>query len=131
MKTLHATVINARNLTPKEAVVLRYICEGFGRKDIAKRRFRSEGTVAKQIEAVAEKLDCHSSAEIVATATALKMVEIRVESREPIGRQLMVMLLLMVNLSSFDIDQMRLRRTPRPVRTRCTSVRLVKLQKQL
>ena len=110
---------------------MRYICEGYGRKDIAKRRFRSEGTVAKQIEAVAEKLDCHSSAEIVATATALKMVEIKVETSQPIGRQLIVILLLLVNLSSFDVDQMRLRRTPRPVRMSRASGRLVKLQKQL
>jgi DNA-binding CsgD family transcriptional regulator len=73
---INAEVVNRGPLTAQEAVVLKHLCEGYMRKEIASRVFRSYGCVSKQIESIAEKLGAHSAAEIVAVAVAEGLVEI-------------------------------------------------------
>jgi DNA-binding CsgD family transcriptional regulator len=75
-----AEVVNPGPLTAQEAVVLRHLCEGRMRKEIAARLFRSYGCISKQIDSIAEKLDARSAAEIVAIAVAKGMVEISITS---------------------------------------------------
>ncbi len=47
------------------------------RKEIALKTFRSYGCISKQVESIAEKLQAHSSTEIVAIAIAECLVEIQ------------------------------------------------------
>jgi DNA-binding CsgD family transcriptional regulator len=93
---ISAEVINRGPLTAQEAVVLRHLCEGRMRKEIAARLFRSYGSVSKQIDSIAEKLDAHSAAEIVAMAVAKGMVEIRIThaSRQAVIKCLLLLLLI-------------------------------------
>jgi DNA-binding CsgD family transcriptional regulator len=94
---ISAEVINRGPLTAQEAVVLRHLCEGRMRKEIAARLFRSYGCVSKQIDSIAEKLDARSAAEIVATAVAKGMVEISINST---GQQAVIKILLLAILTA-------------------------------
>lgn len=127
MKKLSATVVNVGPLSKKEAIILRYLCEGFMRKEIASKVCRTQSCVGKQIESIAHKLDCHSAAEIVATATALDMVKIKITE---VGHWLqnLLSILLVFNIALSHVD-MRGPRSPRPIKTR-TTARLVRSIRQ-
>jgi len=77
---LHATLTDHPSLTPREQAVLRLLCEGLMRKQIARILHRSYGSVSKHIEAIAEKLDAHSTAEIIAKAVAKHWISITLET---------------------------------------------------
>jgi DNA-binding CsgD family transcriptional regulator len=96
MSRIEATIIERGPLTAQEAVVLRHLCEGRMRKEIAARVFRSYGCVSKQIDSIAEKLNAHSAAEIVAVAVAKGMVNIRFDhaDRQAVLKCLLLAVLL-------------------------------------
>lgn len=73
---LHATITDNGPLTPQETKVLKLLCTGLLRKQIAYQLHRSYGSVSKQIESIALKLNAHSAAEIVAKAVASGLVQI-------------------------------------------------------
>jgi DNA-binding CsgD family transcriptional regulator len=74
-----AEVIDKGQLTAQEAVVLRHLCEGKMRREIAFSVHRSYGCVSKHVESIAAKLNARSAAEIVSVAVAKGMVKIRIE----------------------------------------------------
>ena len=129
MHNIHAAIIKPGPLSAKEAVVLRFMCEGYCRKEIAGLVFRSVSTVGTQIESIAEKLDCHCAAEIVATAVAAGLVTIEITNEHGLFMKFMIILLL-VNITSSHMDLRRGPRSPRPVRTMRASSRLVRRQEQ-
>lgn len=77
MKCLTAKIINKGPLTDKEAEVLRYLCEGYYRPEIALKLHRTLSTVSSHVEHIAEKLHAHGSTEIVVLAEKLGLVEIK------------------------------------------------------
>lgn len=129
MRKLTATVIKPGCISPKEAVVLKYLCEGYLRKEIAHKVVRSQSCISSQLESIAHKLDCHSAAEIVATATALNVVIVEITPEErPHWFNKFVSILLVINIL-FGIVGPRISRTARPVRTR-TAASLVRVIRQ-
>lgn len=113
MKKLHATILKNGPLSNKEASVLRFLCEGYLKRQIAVKIFRTQSTVGKHVESISKKLDSHCAAEIVATSIALGLI--RVEIRESVNTPIKtLLLLLMLNMMFIQIDG---RRPPRPVRT--------------
>jgi DNA-binding CsgD family transcriptional regulator len=74
-----ARIINTDGLTRKEAEVLRYLCQGLMRSEIAEQLHRTHSTVSRHIESIAGKWDAHSAAEIVAMAVAKGLVDIRIQ----------------------------------------------------
>jgi len=116
MHKLLATSIKHGPLSPKEAVILRYLCEGYLRKEIAARVFRTPSTVGKQIESIAGKLECRCSAEIVATAVALGLVNVEVTHDHSLFIKCLALLLIM-NFTAGHIDIRRGPRAPRASRT--------------
>lgn len=111
-KTIHATVKETGPLTPAETKVLKYLCEGYMRKEISRRVFRSYGCVSKQVESISEKLDAHSAAEIVAKAVAQGLVEIKlVEHAQHQALLKCLLLILLMQHQPFDA-----RNPPRHIR---------------
>lgn len=107
---LKATLINPGPLTKKESAVLLLMCEGKMRKEICSICHRSYGCVSKQIEAIAEKLDAHSAAEIVAKAVGNHFVDIVLKG----------LLLVLLCLCCDDcLDMRRTRNAPKTNITRC------------
>lgn len=109
---LHATLTNPGPLTQRESDVLILMCQGQLRKQIAYSLHRSYGTVSKQIEAIAEKLDAHSAAEIVAKAVASQFVDITIKAW-------LLVLLSQCCLAEINIDMRRQPSAPRPPHSRC------------
>jgi DNA-binding CsgD family transcriptional regulator len=104
VKRIHANLLNPGPLSAKEAVVLRYICEGYTRNEIAGLVFRSSSTISSQIDSIAQKLDCHSAAEIVATAFALGLVSITIDQNPSLLRRIVVLILIVsMVVAQFDI----------------------------
>ena len=130
MSHLHASILKRGPLSPKEAVVLRYLCEGYHRQEIANIINRTVSTISKQIESIAFKLDCHSAAEIVGTAVALGLVKIDVIHEHNLFIKFIACFLIVINISSGGVDMRRGPRSPRPVRTRVTASRVVRHQNQ-
>jgi DNA-binding CsgD family transcriptional regulator len=93
--TLTILVLDTQNLTLMETTVLQLLCRGLTRKEIARQRHRSVGTVSHHVENIAKKLQANSTAEIVAKAVARGIVSI--------GLQVVVWLL--VGLGVFAISQ--------------------------
>lgn len=118
---LHAKILKTGCLTNREAVVLKYLCEGYMRKEIAVKVFRSYGCISKQVESIAEKLDAHSSTEIVAVAIAEGLVEIQIIKPQHHYLLNTVLVFLMVG-QMFNGTGRRPPQTPRP------AVRLVRRQ---
>ncbi len=113
MKKIHAIIIERGPLSPKEAAVLRYLCEGYMQKQIALKVCRTQSTVGKHLESISRKLDCHCAAEIVSTSVAMGLI--KVEIRESTNTSLKALLfLLMLNMMFIHTDG---RRPPRPIRT--------------
>ncbi|AWX99543.1 hypothetical protein A8139_05690 [Marinomonas primoryensis] len=113
MKKIHAIIIERGPLSPKEAAVLRYLCEGYLQKQIALKLFRSQSTVGKHIESISRKLDSHCAAEIVSMSVAMGLVkvEIREQTNTPIKA---LLIFLIINMLFIQTDG---RRPPRPIRT--------------
>lgn len=114
MKKLRARVVRLGPLTKTESRVLKYLCEGYTRNEIAVHKLiRSPSTVNRHVESIALKLEARCHAEIVSTAIAAGMVllEFR-EPDAPLITRLMV-ILLMFNVTGSHIE-MRGPRTPRP-----------------
>lgn len=109
---LHATITQRGPLTQQEARVLGLLCTGLLRKQIAHSMHRSYGSVSKQIESIAEKLNAHSAAEIVAKAVANGLVDISLKTI------LMVMVCNAWSAESVNTDMRRQPKTPRPPITR-------------
>lgn len=109
---LHATLNHPGPLTQRESDVLLLLCQGKLRKQIAHTLHRSYGCISKQIESIAQKLDAHSAAEIVAKAVAGHLVDITLKAW---------LLIMTINcgLGDMDIDMRRQPRVPRPPVTRC------------
>lgn len=115
---LVARIINTEGLTEKEAEVLRHLCEGRMRAEIAVRIHRTLSTVSRHIESIAQKWDAHSAAEIVSMAVAKGMVEISINST---GQQTVLkILLLAVMFAPQHIDS---RQPPRHCRHQVKLVR--------
>jgi len=127
MRKIHVTLLKQGPLSPKEAIVLCKLCEGYSRKEIANLVFRSLGTVSCQIESIAYKLKCHSAAEIVATAVAVHLVSIKIDQTHSLFAQCLCAILAF-NISAAHIDLRRAPRSPRPVRSQRTSLRLSRTQ---
>ena len=116
MCKLTVKVLKRGPLSPKEAVILGYLCQGYMRKEIALRVCRTPSTVGKQIESILEKLECHCAAEIVATAIAAEMVEVTINHEHSLFMKI-VCVLLLVNITASHMDLRRGPRSPRPMRT--------------
>jgi len=78
MKRLSAKTLKNGPLTDKESQVLRYLCMGYYRPEIALHLHRTLSTVSKHIEHIAEKLHAHGSTEIVLIAEKMGLVEIKI-----------------------------------------------------
>ncbi|QSB02003.1 hypothetical protein JWZ98_03305 [Methylomonas sp. EFPC1] len=108
---LHATLLKPGPLTKSESRVLLLICQGMMRKEICRLVCRSYGCVSKQIESIAEKLDAHSAAEIVAKAVASQLVDITIKAW-------LLAMLSQCCLADIDQDMRRPPANPRPPHTR-------------
>ena len=115
MKKIHASIIENGPLSTKEAAVLRYLCEGYLKKQIALKVFRSYSTVGKHIESISKKLDCHCAAEIVSMSVAMGLIKVEIKEKENTTSSAVktLSLILMFNLIFPQTD---IRRPPRPVR---------------
>ena len=129
MANIKVSVIDLGRLSPKEAVILAYLCKGYMRKEIALRVCRTPSTVGKQIESIARKLDCHNAAEIVATAVGADMVKITITHEHSLFMK-MICVLLMMNITSSHIDLRRAPRSPRPMRSMRTNARVARYQRR-
>ena len=107
---IHADIVDKGILTPREAEILRYLCEGLMRKEIAKQLSRTPSTVSRHIESIALKLEAHSTAEIVAKAVAKGMVQLSLK---------LLLVAVMVGCTYGDID---IRRPPRQQHVRALRV---------
>lgn len=120
---LHATITNRGPLTQQEARVLQLLSTGLLRKQIAAATYRSYGTVSKQVESIARKLDAHSAAEIVAKAVAAHYVNITLKSW-------LLVMLCQCSFAQINLDMRRSPAAPRPPitsrQTRNTTPRLQK-----
>lgn len=129
MSKINAHILKQGTLSPKESVILRHLCEGYMRKEIAFRVCRTPSTVDKQIESIMEKLDCHCAAQVVATAVAAGLVEITISHEHSLFIK-MVCVLLMINITSSHLDLRRAPRSARPLRSMRTSARVVRTVRQ-
>lgn len=77
--SLTVIVLDAQGLTERETAVLELLCQGYTRKEIARCRHRSFGTVSEHVQNIAQKLEAHSTAEIVAKAVARGIVRISLQ----------------------------------------------------
>lgn len=109
---LHVTLLQQGPLTSRESDILVLLCEGKMRKEICRLCHRSYGCVSKQIEAIAQKLDAHSAAEIVAKAVGNHYVDITLKAW-------LIILLCQCCMATLTIDMRRAPTTPRPPITRC------------
>lgn len=109
---LHATITDRGPLTRQEARVLQLLSTGLLRKQIAAVTYRSYGTVSKQVESIARKLDAHSAAEIVAKAVAARYVDITLKTW-------LMVLLCQCSFAQINLDMRRSPTAPRPPLTRC------------
>ncbi len=96
MKRLTARILKQGTLTDKEIDILRLMCEGYYRPEIAQKKHRTISTISKHIESIAEKLDAHGSTEIVLIAEQLGLIEIKLShSNHPL--MLCIVLLLIAS----------------------------------
>jgi DNA-binding NarL/FixJ family response regulator len=58
------------NLSPKEMEVLRYVCEGYDRKEIAEKMFNSENTIKSYIRSLLNKTDYDSVSKLAIYAVS-------------------------------------------------------------
>lgn len=129
MTKIKAHILKEGLVSSKESAVLRYLCEGYMRKEIALRMCRTQSTVNRHIESIAKKLDCHSAAEIVATAVAVELVKIEITHDHNLFSKF-ILIFLMCNFTAAHLDFQRTPRSPRPLRTTRVSSRLVRGQRQ-
>ena len=130
MKKLRAHIVRPGPLTKTETKVLRYLCEGYTRNEIAMRKLiRSTSTVNRHVESIALKIEAHCHAEIISTAIAAGMVLL--EFREPEAPLItkLMLVLLMFNVTSSHVD-MRGPRSPRPQTTYRASAKLSRTSRQ-
>jgi DNA-binding CsgD family transcriptional regulator len=102
-------------LTNAQNSVLSQLCQGYARKEIARNTKRSVHAVSRHLEAIAERLEAHSAAEIVAKAVALKWVALTLRA-----------LVLAISLSgtlNLEQDSSRCRR---PCQRLSSSVRMMR-----
>lgn len=109
MKRLTAKIVERGPLTAKEAEVLRYLCEGHYRHEIAMKLYRSISTVSAHIDHIAEKLDAQSSTEIVLIAQQMGLVEVRLKQRDNALLKTLLIFIAITQLNGHDI----MRRPPR------------------
>jgi len=111
MKRLKAIILKKGPLTEKESCVLRYLCEGYYRPEIAIHLHRTLSTISKHIENIAQKLDAHGSTEIVKIAEEMGLVKIKlIEHRY---QKLVLILLTLSQVISPNIGR-RPPNSPRP-----------------
>ncbi|WP_366856992.1 helix-turn-helix transcriptional regulator [Methylophaga sp.] len=130
MKKLRVEIVRLGPLTKTEAKVLRYLCEGYTRNEIAFTKLtRSPSTINRHVESIALKLEASCQAEIVSTAYAAGLVVS--EFRDPQAPLLMrlMLVLLMFNVTSGHVD-MRGPRSPRPQTTYRASAKLSRTSRQ-
>ena len=125
MRKLTVKIINRGPLSPKEAIVLEYLCQGYMRKEIAEKVHRTPSTVGKQIESILEKLECHCAAEVVATVVAAGMVKMTISNEHSLFMKF-VCALMLVNITASHMDLRRGPQSPRPQRTYRASSRVVR-----
>jgi DNA-binding CsgD family transcriptional regulator len=137
MSRLRARIVKLGHLTPKEGLVLCYLCRAYSRKEIATDLGLHISTVNRYIESISEKLDSHSHAEIVSTAQALGLVSVTLHKDSPAWHQVLLMLLVF-NSAQSHLSQLftegvdgipellRGPRSPRPIRTNQTTTRLAR-----
>lgn len=136
MKKISVTLKKRGILSKKEADVLLLLCKGMTRQEIANDFYRSLKTINAQVESISRKLECHSTAEIIATAVGSDMVLIEISHTPSHGYKFVMLLLMMLNIQPFltgDInsDMRRGPRSPRPVNSMRLSGRFVRATKQL
>lgn len=115
-----ATVLKRGNLSPAEAKVLRFLCEGYHRKEIALKLFRATSTVNRHIESISKKLDAHCQTEIVVLAVASGMVS--VNTSDSYKQHVLVLIALVIFMQIF-IESPK-RRPPRSPRLQFSSYRI-------
>mgnify|MGYP000299188983 CR=1 FL=1 len=135
MKKISATLKSRGELTKRESQVLLLLCEGLTRQQIADQFHRSFKTINSQVESIARKLECHSAAEIVATAVGYDLVAIHISHTQSALAKFITIFLMLLNLMpSFgmylDSDVRRGPRSPRPHRSARVSSRLVRIPRQ-
>ena len=111
MKRLTVTLLDPGPLSKKEAEVLRQLCHGYSRGEIAAHLFRSRRTIDCHVDAIAAKFGCHSSAEIIATAVAAQLVTIAIADHGPLFK-LVCCLLITTALMGAE-QRLRIQRTTR------------------
>jgi len=112
VKRLKAQIIKNGPLTDKEAEILKYLCMGYYRPEIALQLHRTLSTISKHIEHIAEKLDAHGSTEIVLIAEKTGIVEIKIIEKRP--EKLLLICLILGQLISPNLGR-RPPQTPRPL----------------
>ena len=73
---LNAEILNQGPLTKRESEILKYLCEGFLRKQIAAHLCRSIKTVSAHIDNIERKLEVHSTPQIISKSVASGYVAI-------------------------------------------------------
>ncbi len=112
MKRLQAKIIKNGPLSQKECVVLRLLCEGYYRPEIALKLNRTIHTVSSHVEHIAQKLGAHGSTEIVLMAEKMGLVEIRLTQPAPFY-PLFIVFLMSAQLFSSE-PKRRPPQSPRP-----------------
>ncbi len=113
MSGLNATIINKGPLTDKEAEILRYLCEGYLRPEIALKIHRSIKTVSTHLEHISHKLNAHSANKVVVIAQQLKMVDVQIETREKRWLQTLLIVVIMLTSAFSQVPKRRPPQTPR------------------
>jgi DNA-binding CsgD family transcriptional regulator len=107
MEKINVKISETAPLTNAQNMVLSELCQGYSRKEIAKHTHKSVSAVSRHLEAIAERLESHSAAEIVAKAVALKWVAITLRA--------FILVLTLGGALNNEQDQSRCRRPcPRP-----------------
>lgn len=115
MTQINAEIQPSSKLTNTQNVVLTQLCQGFSRKEIARNTHKSVHAVSRHLEAIAERLESHSAAEIVAKAVALKWVALTLRA-----------LVLAISLSGTLNLEQDTSRCRRPCQRLSSSVRMMR-----
>lgn len=118
MKRLAAKIVDRGPLTAKEAEVLRLLCEGYYRPEIAIKLHRTLSTVSSHIDHISAKLHARGATEIVVIAQQLGLVEIRLIQRS-ITLQTVILFYLALLQLAFPTPR-------RPLRAPTVAARLIK-----
>ncbi len=113
MSALKAEIKNKGPLTEKEAEILKLLCEGYLRPEIALKLHRSIKTVSTHIEHIFQKLNAHHATEVVVIAQQLGLVDVRIEHAEMTWLKTLLIVFLMVGNTISPVPKRRPPQAPR------------------